>query len=137
MVLAMPAMLFAIYRLVRLRRVRRVADTAVAGSAPLAPTAAEGWGETDIDPGDVQLAALGVCWFIGTWFPFAFLSLVDHRTSYIYYMVIVMPGIYVAITYLLSHAWRLRRWWVSALVGGFALVVFAAAVFLYPFVPTF
>jgi hypothetical protein len=138
MVLAMPAMLFAIYRLVRLPRVRMVANTAVtAGSALVAHTAAEGWGETDVDPGDIQLAALGLCWFIGTWFPFAFLTLVDHRTSYLYYMVIVMPGIYVAITYLLSHAWRLRRWWLSVLVGGFALAVFASAVFLYPFVPTF
>ena len=43
---------------------------------------------------------MGVAWFLGTWVPFAVLSLLDSRTSYLYYMVIVMPGIYVAVTYL-------------------------------------
>ena len=39
---------------------------------------------------------VGLAWFIGTWAPFALLSLFDQRTSYLYYMVIVMPGMYVA-----------------------------------------
>jgi 4-amino-4-deoxy-L-arabinose transferase-like glycosyltransferase len=117
-VLAIPAMLFAVYRFVRLPRSRVAADV-------------------DVQSDDVQLGALGVAWFLGTWFPFAFLSVVDQRTSYLYYMVIVMPGIYVAVTYLLSHAWRLRRWWVSVLVGAFALSMLVSVVLLYPFVPTF
>ena len=43
---------------------------------------------------DVEL--LGLAWFAGTFVPFVLLSVIDSRTSYLYYMVIVMPGIYVA-----------------------------------------
>ena len=37
-----------------------------------------------------------MAWFAGTWLPFAALSLLFQRTSYLYYMVIVMPGLYLA-----------------------------------------
>ena len=68
--LAMPALVFCLYRW--LRRHRR-------DGGPVAPA-------------DRQLAIVGPAWFIGTWVPFALLSLIDQRTSYLYYMVIVMPA---------------------------------------------
>ncbi len=80
---------------------------------------------------------LAVTWFVGTWTPFALLSLIDQRTSYLYYMVIVMPGLYVAATYLASQLWRLRRRWLDALVILWALGVFGTAVVLFPFIPLF
>ena len=80
---------------------------------------------------------LAVSWFVGTWTPFALGSLIDQRTSYLYYMVIVMPGMYVAATYLASQLWRLRRQWVSALAILWALSVLVGAVLLYPFTPVF
>ena len=55
-------------------------------------------------------------WFLGTWLPFVALSVFWQRTSYLYYMVIVMPGIYLAVARLLSpprmpRAGRCRRSW--------------------------
>ena len=87
--------------------------------------------------GDTQLALVGLAWFLGTWIPFAVLSLVDQRTSYLYYMVVVMPGLYVTGAWLASQAWRLRRWWSLGLVGLWALCVIVGVVLLYPFVPVF
>jgi hypothetical protein len=109
------------------------------GSGPHAPTPAL---ERKRLPGtrsyaDVQLALLAVAWFLGTWLPFEFQSAVDSRTSYIYYMVVVMPGIYVAVAYLLSRGWRLRRWPVSVLIGVYLVGVLVAVVLMYPFVPVF
>jgi hypothetical protein len=52
-------------------------------------------------------------------------------------MVIVMPGIYVAVSYVLSRLWRLRRWPLSALVGLYMIGVLVAVVLMYPFVPVF
>jgi predicted membrane-bound dolichyl-phosphate-mannose-protein mannosyltransferase len=80
---------------------------------------------------------VSVAWFLGTWVPFALLSLIDQRTSYLYYMVIVMPALYMAATYLASQLWRLRRRWVSALVVLWAAGVAVTAVLLYPFIPLF
>ena len=115
MLLALPALAFGAYRLMR---------PAVAAE-------------------DNQLSILGVAWFVGTWLPFALLSLVDQRTSYLYYMVIVMPGIYVAVAYTVSRAWRAfrtgerRRRAATALIGLWALAVIAAVVVMYPFTPVF
>ena len=52
------------------------------------------------------------------------------RTSYIYYMMIVMPGMYLAAAWLVR---RLRRqtWLISA----WLVAVVAAVVLLYPFTP--
>jgi dolichyl-phosphate-mannose-protein mannosyltransferase len=88
-------------------------------------------------PEDQQLAMVAVTWFIGTWVPFAVLSLVDQRTSYIYYMVIVMPGIYVAATYAAALGWRLGRTWLRGLIGVWAFGVLVAVVLMYPFVAAF
>lgn len=88
-------------------------------------------------PWDSELPLFAVTWFIGTWAPFALASLIDQRTSYLYYMVIVMPGLYVAATYLLSALWRLRLGWARAPAVICGLLVVAGVVLMYPFVPTF
>ena len=63
--------------------------------------------------------------------PFEALSLIWQRTSYLYYMIIVMPGIYLAVAALVLA--RVRRWrW---LVGIWVVAVSAAAVIMYPFMP--
>jgi 4-amino-4-deoxy-L-arabinose transferase-like glycosyltransferase len=72
---------------------------------------------------------LAVSWFLGTYLPFVALSLVWQRTSYLYYMVIVMPGIYVAAVYLVE---RLHRRWLTAL---WLVAVIVAAVLPYPLDP--
>ncbi len=112
MVLGIPALVFCLYRFLRRRRPGQ-------------------------SPEDQQLAMLATSWFIGTWVPFAVLSLVDQRTSYIYYMVIVMPGIYVAATYAAALGWRTGRTWVRSLVGVWAFGVLVAVVLMYPFVAAF
>jgi predicted membrane-bound dolichyl-phosphate-mannose-protein mannosyltransferase len=76
----------------------------------------------------VEIDAVSVAWFCGTWLPFVALSLFWQRTSYLYYMVIVMPGIYLALARGFSRPW-VPRW---ALVGWLALVL-AAVVLSYPF----
>jgi uncharacterized membrane protein len=48
-----------------------------------------------------------------------------------------MPGIYVAVSYLLTLAWRLRRTWVRSLIAVWGVLVLAAVVLMYPFVPVF
>jgi hypothetical protein len=114
LLLALPALVLSVCRMAR----RRGADSG--RSLP-----------------DRQLAILGVAWFIGAWTPFEVLSLLDSRTSYLYYMVIVMPGIYVAVTYLVALGWRRRRRWLSGLTLVWALAVVAAGVLMYPFVALF
>ncbi len=79
---------------------------------------------------DRELAVVAVAWFLGTFVPFLLLSLVWERTSYIYYMLVVMPGLYAAAAWL---ATRLRRR--PRLLGVWALTVVAAAVVLYPLTP--
>jgi predicted membrane-bound dolichyl-phosphate-mannose-protein mannosyltransferase len=79
---------------------------------------------------DRDLVVLAVAWFAGTFLPFVMLSLLWKRTSYLYYMVIVMPGLYAAAAWLLT---KTRRWpRVKAL---WVVSVLAAAVVAYPFTP--
>ncbi len=123
MVLAIPALLFAAYRIALICR----------GRVP----------SPDRPPVPVELAILGLAWSIGTFLPYELQSLIDNRTSYIYYMVVVMPGIYVAISYLLACAvrwgqtvaWRNTVVW--ALTGVWGLGVLVAVVVMYPFTPLF
>jgi predicted membrane-bound dolichyl-phosphate-mannose-protein mannosyltransferase len=120
MLLAIPGVLFGIYRCA-FRRRRQTGEAAI----------------LDRSLGDVQLAILGVAWFIGTWLPYELQSALDSRTSYIYYMVVVMPGIYVAVVYLIALGWR-RRWlWLRALIGVWGLSVVVAVVLMYPFTAVF
>jgi Dolichyl-phosphate-mannose-protein mannosyltransferase len=111
MVLAIPSLLFAAYRIALL-----VARPTASVDGPPVPT---------------QLGIVGLAWFLGTFLPFELQSLIFSRTSYIYYMVVVMPGIYVSIVYLLAYARRPR------LTAVWALAVLAAVVLMYPFVPVF
>jgi predicted membrane-bound dolichyl-phosphate-mannose-protein mannosyltransferase len=114
LLVGIPALAFCAYRLVRPAR-------------PVDRTA----------PVDRQLPILAVAWFIGTWLPFALGSLIDQRTSYLYYMVIVMPGVYVAAAYLVSLGWQRRSRWLAAATILWGLGVLVAAVLLYPFVAVF
>ena len=75
---------------------------------------------------DADAAAAG--WFFGTWLPFLALSLFWQRTSYLYYMVIVMPGIYLALARAFTRGW-MPRW----ALGGWLLLVLGAVVLSYPF----
>jgi hypothetical protein len=76
-----------------------------------------------------EAPALGLAWALGTLLPFAALSAFWQRTSYLYYMVIVMPGIYLVVAHLALRL-RRRRW----IVGAWALSVLIAGVVMYPFV---
>jgi dolichyl-phosphate-mannose--protein O-mannosyl transferase len=92
-----------------------------------APAPAPAGDEFAVSP---TLAALAISWFIGTWAPFELLSALDSRTSYLYYMLIVMPGIYAAVVYVLGR-WRPQRW----VILSYAALVLVAAVAMYPFTP--
>ena len=77
-----------------------------------------------------DVGAIALAWFIGTFLPFELLSLIWSRTSYLYYMVIVMPGIYIAVAQLIAVT-RVNRKLVA--VWGVAVVI--AAVVMFPFTP--
>jgi predicted membrane-bound dolichyl-phosphate-mannose-protein mannosyltransferase len=77
-----------------------------------------------------QLPLLAAAWFAGAYLPFVLLSLIGQRTSYLYYMLVVMPALYVAVAWLLP---RLLRW--PRLTLLWAVCVVAAAVIAYPFTP--
>ncbi len=77
-----------------------------------------------------RVGTVAVAWFLGTFLPFEILSLFWSRTSYLYYMVIVLPGIYIAIAELLARVGTRRK-----LVILWMCVVVVAAVFLFPFTP--
>jgi hypothetical protein len=77
-----------------------------------------------------EAPTLGLAWVLGTLLPFAALSAFWQRTSYLYYMVIVMPGLYLVAAHLAVRL-RRRRW----IVGAWALSVLIAAVIMYPFMP--
>jgi hypothetical protein len=76
------------------------------------------------------LDLLALAWCAGTWVPFELASALLHRTSYLYYMVIVMPGVYVAVARLVATLgpprWAFRTW---------VAAVAAAAVLMYPLTP--
>ena len=58
--------------------------------------------------GDVQMSILGTAWFLATWVPYELQQALDHRISYTYYMIVVMPGIYVAVIHLVTLGFRTR-----------------------------
>ncbi|MFL5824095.1 MAG: glycosyltransferase family 39 protein [Solirubrobacteraceae bacterium] len=81
-------------------------------------------------PEDAGLLTLAAAWFLGTFGPFLLASVAFGRTTYLYYMMIVMPGMYVAAVWLVQRLWR-RSW----LIGIWAALVAVAAVVLYPLTP--
>ncbi len=91
--------------------------------------AARGVTWTRYRPAD-EVGILGLAWFIGTFVPFVLTTLIESRTSYLYYMVIVMPGIYMAVADLIGRIGPGRILciaWMAAVV--------AAVVVMYPFTP--
>jgi 4-amino-4-deoxy-L-arabinose transferase-like glycosyltransferase len=81
-------------------------------------------------PAPSRPALLGLAWFLGTWIPFELLSAIWSRNSYLYYMVVVMPGLYILAADLVGRVAR-GRW----AIGACALAVLVATVLMYPFTP--
>jgi hypothetical protein len=80
-----------------------------------------------------ELPELALAWTAGTLGPFEVLSAALHRTSYLYYMVIVMPGLCAAAADLAARLRRRGRWvW---LVRVWAVTVVGALVVMYPLTP--
>jgi 4-amino-4-deoxy-L-arabinose transferase-like glycosyltransferase len=77
-----------------------------------------------------ELPEVAIAWTVGTLAPFELLSAALHRTSYLYYMVIVMPGLYLVAMEVLAALRRHRR-----LLALWAAALIVTAVFLYPFTP--
>jgi hypothetical protein len=123
MLLAVPAVVFFGVRLA-------IARPALGAAAPAAAARALG---------DVQMSLLGTAWFLATWVPFELEQAIDHRISYTYYMIVVMPGIYVAVIHLVTLGWRRRRGRrvLRGLIVAWALLVLAAVIVMYPFLAVF
>jgi predicted membrane-bound dolichyl-phosphate-mannose-protein mannosyltransferase len=79
---------------------------------------------------DRELAVVSVAWFLGTFVPFLLLSLIWERTTYIYYMIVVMPGLYAAAAWLCAR-FRYR----PRLIAVWVATVLIAAVVAYPLTP--
>ncbi len=75
-----------------------------------------------------EVAALGACWVLGTYLPFLFGDLASNRVSYLYYMLIVMPGLYIVTVKLFSGR-RMPR----AAALGWAIALIYGFIHLYPF----
>jgi hypothetical protein len=73
------------------------------------------------------VSTIGACWCLGTFIPFAVASQISGRISYLYYMVVVMPGLYLVCVRLFS-----RRGMPSAAVVGWAVALIYGFVHLYP-----
>lgn len=80
--------------------------------------------------GEERVPPLVMAWVAGTFVPFVIASMAFKRTSYLYYMVIVMPGLYLAAAWLAARCWRRTRviaTWISMVAMG--------AVLAYPLTP--
>jgi hypothetical protein len=85
-------------------------------------------------PGDgAGVSVVALAWFLGTYLPFVVLSLAWQRTSYLYYMVIVMPGLYLAAAQGVAWVATRGRWVWLARVWAIGVVV--ALVLMYPLTP--
>jgi hypothetical protein len=120
LLLAVPALAVAAWSIVRSRRDKAVASGGPGAAIELASVARDTSG----------MAIVSLAWFLGTFGPLELLSLLLSRTSYLYYMVIVMPGIYTAVVYLIDRR-PPSRW----LVFTWTVCVLVAAIVMYPFSP--
>jgi 4-amino-4-deoxy-L-arabinose transferase-like glycosyltransferase len=75
-----------------------------------------------------DLSLLTIAWILGTWLPPELFHLIDGRTTYLYYMVVTMPALYLAVARLLGA--RRVPWLIVAIWVGVFLWDFAS---LYPF----
>ncbi len=73
------------------------------------------------------VAAVGVCWCLGAFLPFAVESQISGRITYLYYMVIVMPGVYLVLTRLFAG-----RHMPTAATVGWAVALVYGFLNLYP-----
>jgi dolichyl-phosphate-mannose--protein O-mannosyl transferase len=105
-----------------------LAGLAVAGATVLALGSGRRWARTAVAAD--ELAVLSLAWVAGTWLPFTALSLIASRTSYIYYMTLVMPGMYTAVVHLIERHRPGRR-----VAAGLAVLTLLTAIALYPFTP--
>jgi predicted membrane-bound dolichyl-phosphate-mannose-protein mannosyltransferase len=89
------------------------------------------WGLRHLRASSDETDAVGIAWTLGTLLPFLLSSLLEERTTYLYYMVVVMPGVYLLVARLFARGllprWAVRAWIASVVVGAIAL---------YPFTPT-
>ncbi|HET9050735.1 MAG TPA: phospholipid carrier-dependent glycosyltransferase [Candidatus Dormibacteraeota bacterium] len=69
-----------------------------------------------------------VVWIVATWLPAEAFSLLDQRTTYLYYMVVTLPAVFLGVARLVGHRF-VPRWllgvWVGLVIAGFTI--------LYPF----
>jgi hypothetical protein len=81
-----------------------------------------------VPPHPATADLLAIAWFLGTFIPFVLLSTIWQRTSYLYYMVVVMPAFYIAVP-------RLAARLPSKVCGLWIVTLVAGAVLLFPFTP--
>src|SRR5205085_472585 len=74
-----------------------------------------------------RLALVGVAWCLGTFIPFVIQADVLHRTTYLYYLLVVLPGVYLLVARLFSPA-RMP----AAATVGWAVALIYGLVDLYP-----
>jgi hypothetical protein len=74
-----------------------------------------------------RLAALGACWCVGAYLPFFVGGELSGRISYLYYMVLVMPGVYLVT----ARFFAMRRMPAAATLG-WAVALIYGFVHLYP-----
>lgn len=75
-----------------------------------------------------DLSFLTIAWVLGTWLPPELFHVFEHRTTYLYYMVVTMPALYLAVARLLGARrlpWLIACIWAVAFLWDFAN--------LYPF----
>ena len=82
---------------------------------------AQWWREND------RVALLGVAWTLGTYLPSLVDAQISGRIAYLYYMVVVMPGIYLIVVRLFS-----RKGMPTAATVGWAVALVYSALNLYP-----
>jgi hypothetical protein len=82
-------------------------------------------------PGGDETPLLALAWFLGTFGPFVLLSLARSRTSYLYYMVVVMPGLYLGAAWAAMRLARRHRRWLFLWV----VAVLTATIAMYPLTP--
>jgi predicted membrane-bound dolichyl-phosphate-mannose-protein mannosyltransferase len=75
-----------------------------------------------------RIDLLAISWFGGLFLPLTLQSVTQHRTMYLYYMLIVLPGIYIAIARMFSR----DRMPASGRLG-YAVALVVGFVALYPF----
>jgi dolichyl-phosphate-mannose-protein mannosyltransferase len=75
-----------------------------------------------------DVSVLVVAWFAGSYLPFVGAAWLQHRTSYLYYMVIVLPAVYIAVARMFSSRWLPR-----SVLAGYVVILGYEFWALYPF----